>query len=186
MASVAVFGGSYSPLHDGHLNVARCVLDAGEAQEVWFVPCRRNPLKQESPAFDFEDRVRLINEGIAQTMQRYPHLQGRLRVDEVEKDLPEPSYTIDMLERLGQLYPSHTFRLLLGADSYLGFKKWKDWETLEKKYHPILFPRPGYAVEGLRPGWTYLGDAPQVDISSTEIREGKKNSDKTQKRFLIG
>ena len=98
-----------------------------------------------------------------------------LRLCEIELGMPDPSYTADTLRELRKKYPEFTFRLITGADSYLNFEKWKEWEWIESNFNPIAYPRPGYQMEETRKGWTLIRDARQVDISSTQLRE-KLNS----------
>lgn len=168
MRRAAIFGGSFSPFHEGHRNLVREVLRRGLADEVWIMPCRRNPLKDGSTTWDDRTRLEMLRR---EAREIDPE---RVRVSDMELGMPEPSYTCDTARRLMAEHPDVRFRLLVGADSYLRFEEWRDWRWLEEQLCPIVYPRPGYGIEHLREGWTLLDDAPQTDISSTRIRNEMK------------
>lgn len=172
MKKVAVFGGSFSPVHRGHITVAKGVLKAGLADEVWMIPCKRNPLKDGSSTMDDNLRLRLLREAVEQANIDSPGEAGIL-VSELELSLPSPSYTIETMRVLRQRYPDVEFRIVMGADSYLEFDKWKDHDRLLEEFSPIVYPRPGYDTGKLPSGWTTLENAETVDISSTQLRSKK-------------
>ena len=181
MSTVAVFGGSFSPVHTGHLAVAEGLVRSGLADEVWLTPCRKNPLKTGPCLMSDEERVNLLGEAISFMENTRKDLKGKLKISEIELGMEIPSYTIKTLERLSEEYPSHTFRLAVGADSYLDFEKWRDWERIEKRFAPVVYPRPGYEIGNLREGWTRLENVEEIDISSTELREKmSKGSDTSE------
>lgn len=172
--STAIFGGSFAPVHEGHLAVAQGVLQNGLAGEVWMLPCRRNPLKEDSPEYSDEERVRMIETAVKRLESEGRVDKDTIKVCDIEFTMPSPSYTSDTLRTLQALYPDREFRLVVGADSYLNFTKWRDWEWLEANFSPIIYPRPGYELTEVRERWTVLKDVRQVDISSTEIRNKNK------------
>lgn len=161
-------------MHAGHLAVAFGVVEAGLASEVWLTPCRLNPLKDGSTLMDNTTRLQLLHKAVAYGNERLG--KEALKVCETELEMPSPSYTCNTMEALQQSRPEYQFRLLVGADSYLSFEKWKEWEWLQSHFSPIVYPRPGYEITELKPEWTLLRDVPLTDISSTEIRaELEKN-----------
>lgn len=162
---IAVYGGSFSPVHQGHMAVASGVLERGLADEVWMMPCRRNPLKTENSVWKDSDRIEMLQKAIEYAGD------PRIRISTLELEMPSPSYTCNTFRKLMELYPDFRFRLIAGADSYLDFHKWRESQWLEATLKPIVYPRPGYEIRSLRPGWTLLEDVPQVDISSSEIRK---------------
>ena len=166
---VAVFGGSFSPVHIGHARLASAVIRKGLADEVWLMPCRRNPLKANAPQFDEEKRLGLLHKAARYCNTLFG--KERIKVSELELTMPEPSFTADTMRRLMAENPDVEFRLLVGADSCLDFSRWREWEWLERNFAPIVYPRPGYALEGARQGWTLLEDVEQTDVSSTLLRE---------------
>lgn len=169
--TTVVLGGTFSPVHHGHLALANAVLDKKLGDEVWLMPCLQNPLKENAPEFDTEARLELLTKAIAYNETLHPDKKGKVKVSTVEIDREEPSYTYDTLRRLSERYPDRRFRLLVGADNYRLFDRWYRHADLEKEYSPIVYPRPGYEIDGEREGWTVLTDVETADISSTEIRE---------------
>ena len=181
MKRVAVFGGSFSPVHQGHLNVASGILNENLADEVWMMPCRLNPLKDGTTLMDDGIRLPMLEKAV-----RYQNrLDGneRIKINLLELDMPLPSYTIDTLRELSRRYP-YQFRLVVGGDSYLEFERWKDWESIEKDFAPILYPRPGYEVKDVRKSWTLLSGVEETDISSTSIRRMMKEGDADLKKIM--
>lgn len=167
--TVAIFGGTFAPVHSGHMELARHILEIGMADEVWLMPCRRNPLKEKESEIKTEERLELLNKAVCY----YNGLSGKenIKVSEIELTLPAPSYTSETLKKLKELHPEISFRIIVGADSYLDFEKWKDYQWIENNFAPVVYPRPGYEITDLRKGWTFLKDAETNDISSTKIRE---------------
>lgn len=166
MSHVALFFGSFNPVHVGHLMLAQYVVNASIADEVWLVVSPQNPFKSREELAPAEHRLsmaRLATEADA-----------HIFVSDVEQDMPMPSYTIDTLRRLDDSYPHLSFSILMGADNLLGFDGWKDYEAILAKHRLIVYPRLG--SDGLIEKAASLGgdilltDAPIVEISSTQIR----------------
>ena len=172
-----MFGGSFNPVHAGHLAVACGVLESGLVDEVWFMPCRRNPLKEENPEFTDEERLRLlsviIEDGDESMEFLSPSLRRKMKITDVDFRLPSPSYTWKSLQLLSKENPDLEFRLIMGSDSYLGFKKWKNPDWIRENFGLIIYPRPGYEVKELEENCTLLRNVREFDISSTEIRKSK-------------
>ena len=166
---IAVYGGSFSPVHYGHLAVASGVIDNSLADEVWMLPCRRNPLKDVDPVWADETRLDML--GKATEYWEKKHENKKLKVSCIELTMPSPSFSYNTFRCLMEKYPDLNFRLVVGADSYLDFQKWYEWEWLESNLRPIVYPRPGFLLKEVRPGWTLLEGVETVDISSTEIRK---------------
>ncbi len=175
---IALFGGSFCPVHNGHLMLGSWLARfSGMADEVWFVLSAHNPLKADITYLlsDAErlDLLRIATEG-----------DPLLKVCDIELKLPLPSYTITTLDTLSEAFPHYQFKWVVGADNWLEFKKWKDYRRIISDYGIIVYPRPGYDVnpEELPEGVEWA-DAPQVDLSSTFIRRGLAEG-KNMKAFL--
>lgn len=150
--------------------VACGIIENGLADEVWLMPCKRNPLKEEGPVFNDSKRLEMLAEAIEYAEKKYPYLKGRLKITDIELKMPEPSFTYKTLEELERRFPEMIFRIAVGSDSYLNFEKWRQWEWIEHNFSPVVYPRPGHNVSELRPFWTFLEGVELVDISSTELR----------------
>lgn len=162
---VGVFGGSFNPVHTGHLIVASYIAQWSDADEVWLMLSPLNPFKAADPeliaAEPREEMLRLAAEE-----------SEALKVCDTQLSLPVPSYTIDALDALAALHPDCDFRCIIGSDSWSGFDRWRDSARIISDYGVIIYPRPGYPVDASAlPRGVEIVDAPTVEISSTFIRE---------------
>jgi nicotinate-nucleotide adenylyltransferase len=174
VSRIGIFGGTFDPIHLGHLIVAEQCREQAELDQVWFVPAARPPHKLDRPLTRFDQRVEMIALAIAG--------QPSFRIDEVEKDRAGPSYTADTLEELRRLHPGREFWLLLGSDTIVDLPTWRDPARLVAGAGLIVIGRPGHAVpsaEEVRAmlrlpddsPLRYLAiDSPLVDISSRDLR----------------
>lgn len=165
MKKIALFGGSFDPIHIGHAMVASYVAQYCAVDEVWLMPGRINPLKQgHRPA---PDEMRL--EMCRKVASRIPGA----KVCDLEMRLPAPSYTIDTLNELHRVYPDCRFSLLIGSDNWEVFHLWREHEQILASHGVIIYPRPGHDVDAgtLPEGVTLLGgEIPQTVMSSTFVR----------------
>lgn len=161
-----LFGGSFNPLHEGHLALAETVLQQGLADEVWFVVSPRNPLK---PTADSSDALQRL-EGVRKALENYPGCTA----SDIEFSLPTPNYFVQTLQKALADYPSREFLLLIGGDNLDVFTKWKDYEWLLENIDILVYPRPG-ASNKIPSGWSRVRmlNAPLMDVSSTVIRNRK-------------
>lgn len=161
--NVALYFGSFNPVHTGHCIIAGHVADHTDADQVWFVVSPQNPLKPSAGLLNEYHRLHLVKLAVEN--------DPRLKVSDIEFGLPRPSYTIDTLTYLAEKYPQHTFSVIMGSDSFQNISKWKNAEQLVRQYDLIVYNRPGHtASNDLNARLTVL-DAPLLDISSTFIRE---------------
>lgn len=158
-------------MHAGHIEVVGGILANGLADKVWIMPCRRNPLKEGSETMEDEKRLNLIRQAIKYGEAKDRWKPGQVELNDMELSMPEPSYTCDTLEALRKERPDVSFRLVVGADSYLQFDRWKNHEWIERNFHPVVYPRPGYDIEEVKPSWTLLRGVRETPVSSTELRE---------------
>ncbi|MBR0036876.1 MAG: nicotinate-nucleotide adenylyltransferase [Bacteroidales bacterium] len=166
---IGIYSGSFNPVHLGHVALSDFLVQEGFVDEVWLIRSPLNPLKQGTELMSNEARQHMLELAI----------EGHkgLRVCTIEDELPVPNYTIVTLQTLQQRYPLHEFYLIIGADNWLIFNRWKDWDTILRDFHLIVYPRPGYPLSALATDefpTVRLVDAPLHDISSTEIREALK------------
>ncbi len=160
---VGLFFGSFNPIHNGHLGIARRVLAQKYCREVWFVVSPCNPFKNEASLLPEKVRYSIVQAAIAGL--------PAMKACDVEFDMPHPSYTADTLRRLIERFPAERFSLIMGGDNLLGFPSWKDYAWIERNFPILVYPRPGSPLE-IPPGMhVTIVDAPLFPLSATEIRE---------------
>lgn len=161
---IAVYGGSFNPVHIGHMMVASWVLQTCGFDEVWLLPAGQNPLKAQQCDATPVQRAEMLEIAVA-------GFKG-IKINRIEYSLPRPGYTIDTLDALRQEYPDCSFTLVIGSDNLEIAGKWKRFDDIVAKYGVVVYPRPGYEVDktGIASGITAV-DAPTVDLSSTLLRK---------------
>ena len=158
----ALLGGTFNPLHNGHLAIAESVLEQGLADEVWILITPCNPWKAGQELLD--DRIRY--EMVAEAVKDLPHVSA----SDYEFNLPKPSYTANTLRSLTSDYPDREFILTIGADNWAKFGNWRESDYIQSNFRLIVYPRKGYDT-GVIPDGVTLLNLPLLDISSTQIRQ---------------
>lgn len=162
---IGFYGGSFNPVHTGHLILADYMAQFAGLDEVWLSVSPLNPLKagEERPVDD-DDRLAMLRLAIGDNPQ--------LKISTIELSMPLPTYTIDTLREISRLQPDAKFSLIIGSDNWKLFDRWRCPEEIVERFSPIIYPRPGYEVDArtLPQGVTLLEKAPLLDISSTFIR----------------
>ena len=150
MIRTGIFGGSFNPIHNGHISLALQLKERAGLDEVWLMVSPQNPLKQSGDLLADDLRLhmaRLAVEGV----------EG-ITVSDYEMHLPRPSYTWNTLEALSTDYPERQFVLMIGGDNWAIFDRWYHADDIRRKYEIIVYTRtPG------EPGF--------IDLSSTAVRE---------------
>ena len=161
---IAIFSGSFNPIHNGHLAIAREALAQGAADELWFLVSPQNPLKKNNDLLPETDRLKMVELAIED--------EKGMKASDFEFHLPRPTFTINTLEKLRKNFPEHQFRLLIGGDNLVIFHKWFEYKRIIDEFGLIVYPRPDFNTESLSqfPN-TILISAPLIDLSATEIRE---------------
>ncbi len=152
--NIGIFGGSFNPIHCGHVAIARAALTQCQLDEVWLMVSPQNPLKQQSDLLD--DNLRL------EMVQRALEGIDGVKACDYEFHLPKPSYTWSTLQHLSNDYPDHRFFLLIGGDNWAYFERWRHWKDILRHYDVIVYPRDNFSG---------TIDVPLLDVSSTEIRQ---------------
>ena len=168
MIRTGIFGGSYNPIHIGHLALANYLCEYGELDELWFMVSPQNPFKAHSSDL-WDDNLRL--ELVRLAVEDYP----KLYASDFEFHMPRPSYTVNTLEKLRETYPDREFILIIGADNWLSFPRWKNADIIMKHHKLMVYPRRGYEIdENTLPTDVKLVNTPILEVSSTFIRESLK------------
>jgi nicotinate-nucleotide adenylyltransferase len=163
-SKAVIFAGSFNPIHIGHLAIANYIVEFTSADECLFVVSPHNPFKPKSELAEFHHRINMAN--IASEPLGLP-----ITVCDVENDLPQPSYTVNMLNAISEKYPDKTWSLLIGADNLVSFHLWKDAMKICRQYPLLVYPRMGFDDGELCRKYNALRlDAPIMEISSTFIR----------------
>jgi nicotinate-nucleotide adenylyltransferase len=155
---LGVFGGTFDPVHVGHLAIANAALESIPLDRVLFVIARRAPLKETAPVADEDDRLRMLELAIAG--------EPRFGVSRIELDRAGPSYTVETLERLAG--PDELF-LILGGDAAAALPRWKGPDRIASLATLAVAARPG-APDPTANAKVVRFDAPRVDMSSRELR----------------
>jgi len=169
MKKVGLFFGSFNPIHIGHLIIANHLVEHTELDEVWFVVTPHNPHKEKKTLLKDHHRLMMVRLAI----ERYP----KLKVSNIEFNLPQPNYTIDTLTILQEKNPQTSFYLLMGQDNLASFKKWKNYESILDYYHIYVYPRISNKriPEDLKQQpHIHFVKAPIIEISATQIRKDLK------------
>jgi nicotinate-nucleotide adenylyltransferase len=158
---IALFGGSFDPIHHGHLITARAAVEALGLEAVWFVPVREQPFKVGRHGAPAELRARMVALAIAG--------EPGFALERAEIERPGPSYTIETLRHLQRREPGRSFALLIGADAARDLPQWREAEAVARLARLVVFRRPGTEPPTL-PWPCEVIETPAIDISATEIR----------------
>ena len=170
----AVFGGTFDPVHLGHLGLAEYLLETGRVNRIVFLPAPHPPHKPGNEPAPFADRAAMLRAAVA----GHPGMS----VSELEAERSGPSYTVDTLDILKKRYPAEHFIWVIGSDSLNQLHLWYDAERLVRENRFLVYPRPGAEadLDLIRSVWPrelfdklchgILNGAPEFDPSSTEAR----------------
>ena len=160
---VGIFGGSFNPIHTGHIALAKSLCQQAGLDEVWLMVSPMNPFKKEATDL-LTDKLRL--EMAEQAVADEP----KLKACDYEFHMPKPSYTWHTLQALSQDFPHVGFTLLIGGDNWTSFDKWFHHEDILSHYPIVVYPRKGCDI-GKVPSGVTIVETPLLNISSTEIRQ---------------
>ncbi len=159
---IALFFGSFNPIHIGHLALANYVAEYGGVDEVQIVVSPLNPLKKASDMLPDEVRFDMVSRAVAD----YP----KIKAQDIEFNLPRPSYTYTTLTHLKSLHPENEYVLVIGADNVESFPRWRDYQKILDEFEVIVYPRLGYTSQIPFDNMHWL-QTPIIEVSSTFIRE---------------
>lgn len=161
---IGVFGGTFNPIHVGHAIIASYIVQHCDVDKVWLMVSPLNPFKSGQGELLDGHRLRM-----AEMVSR--------RIENVETSgfefsMPRPSYTIDTLDALQKKFPDDEFKLIIGADNWDAFSRWRGHDEILERFRVLVYPRQGYHVViplSLKDKVSVV-DAPLIEISSTIIR----------------
>ena len=163
---VALYGGTFDPVHSGHIEIARKVSELFEIEKVLFIPAQVAPHKVGRPVTEPIHRYAML----ALATQNDP----RLLISTFELDAPDRRYTVDTVEHFQRVLGESTeLFFIMGADSWSEISTWREWERLLRIVNHIVVTRPGYEVDKTLPSRAarvFFTDAVMKDVSATNIR----------------
>jgi nicotinate-nucleotide adenylyltransferase len=160
--TIGLFGGSFDPIHHGHLIVAQVLLETLRLEQLRFIPAREQPFKHGRHAAPVEHRLAMLRLAVAGV--------DRFAVETVEVERPGPSYTVDTLRALRAREPEAEFTLLIGADAAASFHRWHEAAAIPALARVVAFSRDGVLpaeAEFVRE----VVEVPALGISATDIRQ---------------
>jgi len=184
---IGIFGGTFDPVHLGHLVLAEQCREQGHLDQVWFVPANQPPNKLEQKLTRFEQRCEMLQLAIAGNPV--------FRIETLEKEREGPSYTVDTLQVLHQRYPGNDYWYLMGSDTLLDLPNWYHPERLVTLAGLMVRTRPGSAVLGVEelkkkihlsakePIRMAVIESPMLEISSSDLR--KRVSEGKSLRYMV-
>ena len=184
MRRIGIYGGSFNPVHFGHVGLAKWVIENTDLDELWLMVSPNNPLKPANLLAPEGERLAAVREAV----KDIPHVKA----SDFEFSLPRPSYTANTLRELQKAYPDTEFTLIIGEDNIAIFDRWREYEYLLANFRIFVYPRrenlsdedltakrSNSPQDGLTTQWSdsvavkeirYLSGAPLFNISSTQIR----------------
>ena len=166
---IGIYGGSFNPVHFGHVGLAKWVIENTDLDELWLLVSPNNPLKSAKILAPEQQRL----EGVRQAIKDIPGLVA----SDFEFSLPRPSYTANTLRELQRAYPEHEFTLIIGEDNIAIFDQWREYEYILQNFRIFVYPRnqinPSILSILSNPNILYLKGAPTFDISSSAIRRSQ-------------
>lgn len=165
---IGIFGGSFNPVHVGHIGLARQILSLARLDEVWFLVSPLNPFKKAATdLLDDDKRLDITRQALAG--------EKGLVASDYEFHLPKPSYTWNTLEHLKADYPNCQFTLIIGGDNWLAFDRWARPDYILSNCDIAVYARPECAIDTASlPHNVHVYATRLYDISSTQIRNNIK------------
>jgi nicotinate-nucleotide adenylyltransferase len=188
----AFYGGSFDPVHNGHVAVARALLQQFRLDEFVFIPAYHAPHKKRNKPTSAYDRYAMLCLATAD--------EPRIRVSKMEIEMPERPFSVETLQRLNDEFPRDESFFVMGADSWMEITAWREWQKVLTMTNHIVVTRPGTNIgfshtndeiskriidlrdNGAQPSnvggqHIYISDAVQMDVSATAIRRKVREGD---------
>lgn len=163
-ANIGLLGGSFDPVHNGHISIAQSFLKSGYISELWILPAPDPPHKTHALS-DFNIRVEMLQAAFGE--------RPDVRINEIEKQLSYPSYTVQTVKYLVEETPEVNFYLCVGEDSAMNFKEWFDWQVILDYCDLLIARRPDlndYNLDKQVAQKSHFVSHQPIGLSSTTIR----------------
>lgn len=171
---IGIFGGTFNPVHNGHLHICRAFLDSSLIDELWIIPVFDPPHKPSEQLISFDHRFEMTKLAFSRI--------ANVKVLEIERELPRPNYTLKTVEYLMSTYSDKTYLLCLGGDSLKHFDTWYMYEELLKKVQLIVVKREPISFDGVKNSILQRSIFIQSKLtpeSSSDIRKDIENTGTT-------
>ena len=166
---IGLFGGSFNPIHNAHIALAKTICEEAKLDEVWFMVSPQNPLKQAEDLLGENERYEMVKLALESE-------EKVLKASSYEFHLERPSYTWKTLRALKKDFPQHEFSLIIGGDNWVRFPRWAHSEEILANHNIYIYPREDSDInEALLPENVHLVHTPKINITSTMLREMVKN-----------
>lgn len=162
---IGLLGGSFDPVHNGHLAIARSFLASSYIAELWVLLTPHPPHKRDQSPASYELRYKMLQKAFTDF--------DRVKVSNIEKKLPDPSYTVRTLEFLTDRYSEKSFFLCLGSDSAQHFTQWYQWQKILSYCELLIAARPSakdMELDQEIAQKAHFIDHQPISVSSTEVR----------------
>ena len=168
---VGLFGGTFDPVHRGHLSIAESFLNSARIDELWVLLTPFPPHKQQEGHAKYGIRHSMLLAAFQDV--------GKTRILTIENDLPKPSYTYNTIRHLKEMHPAHEFLFCMGEDSLVQFHNWKFYQGILKEAGLLVAERPGadhsLVGEGILERTFFVEHEP-LEISSSMVKEHIRES----------
>ena len=169
-ARVGLFGGTFDPVHNGHISIARSFLASGLIDEIWILLTPYPPHKTGADHSGYTLRLKMLEAAFRDI--------EHVSISTIEEQLPKPSYSIQTIRHLKEEYPDTTFYFCMGEDSLSQFHTWKDHHQIVEECELLVAQRPGETHKNVDKeilAQSHFVDHEPLDIASSEIREKVKS-----------
>ena len=170
-----IFGGSFNPIHYGHISLAESAINAGFVDEVMLLVSPQNPLKPLHHLAPEDQRLEMVQRALDHHVRTAPNpdVARRIVASDFEFKLQRPTFTWNTICRLRESFPEKEFSIVIGADNWEIFHRWRNWEEILHTVPVIVYPRQG-TIPVQRDGFPlpHILNAPLFPFSSTDIRKG--------------
>lgn len=194
--NIAVYSGSFNPLHIGHLAIMKYLAGEGGFDCVYLIVSPKNPLKDGISADSGMDRYNAaveavkrhfpsgagehaghmpptargwLTEGKPGVSVMSPAPEGKVKVDDIELRMPAPHYTIRTLDALREREPENTFTLVMGADNLADIRRWRDYSRILKEYGAAVYPRKGFDLDMIIKDLTEEDPSFRISVMKAEM-----------------
>ncbi|MCC8119105.1 MAG: nicotinate-nucleotide adenylyltransferase [Bacteroidales bacterium] len=163
MEKIGILGGSFNPVHVGHMMIANYLTQWGIVDKVWLTLSPRNPLKDSAELIPDMKRLAMLK--IA--CENVPGVH----ICDIELSMPRPSYTIDTLRLLKKRHPNKDFKLVIGSDNWNTWNQWRAGDEILDEFGVLVYPRPGKEIKNQYVDGMDVVSSPMINLSSSFIRQ---------------